>query len=183
MTNQIEIEESEQKFLIELSEQTKGDASAQISMYDIGAALGMDRNESSRAAETLMSWGLAEVRTLSGGIGITAEGLEDARKLGAVTGSLAGAGPRLGDAPIMDDLSRQGSEQIVMVLKNQTGKLALDFDVLTELMADLKTIDAQLTSSKPKTAIIRECFRSVKGILEKAGTDDSLAQVRALLGE
>ena len=50
-------------------------------------------------------------------------------------------------------------------------------------MADLKTIDAQLGSSRPKTGIIRECLRSIKAVLEGIGNGDSLVKIRALLGE
>ena len=54
---------------------------------------------------------------------------------------------------------------------------------MNELMADVKTIDAQLESSRPKAAIIRECLRSLKSVLEKAGDDASLGKIRELLGE
>ena len=101
-------------------------------------------------------------------------------------GGLSSAGGSTGaltDQSVMDPVSTQGVEQIAGELKSQAGNLGLDFDGLSELMADLKTIDAQLTSSRPKTAIIRECLRSIKGILEGVGKGDSLAKVRALLGE
>jgi len=48
-------------------------------------------------------------------------------------------------------------------------------------MADLKTIDAQMISPRPKTAIIRECFRSMKVTLEKAGNTGSLEEIDQLL--
>jgi len=63
------------------------------------------------------------------------------------------------------------------------GNLGLDFEGLSELMADLKTIDAQLSSSRPKTAIIRECLRSLKETLEGLADNESLVKVRSLLGE
>ena len=67
---------------------------------------------------------------------------------------------------------------------DQEGRIIeLDFDGLSELMADLKTIDAQLGSSRPKTAIIRECLRSLKSILEAASEGEILVKVRGLLGE
>jgi hypothetical protein len=78
---------------------------------------------------------------------------------------------KLGDEPVLNSGGRQAIGQVVSELKNQTGSLGLDFDTLSELMADLKTIEAQLDSSRPKTAIIRECLRSVLGVTEK--TKDS----------
>ncbi len=70
-----------------------------------------------------------------------------------------------------------------MELKSQAGNLGLDFDDLSELLADLKTIDAQLGSSRPKTAIIRECLGSIKETLEGLADNKSLGQVKTLLGE
>jgi hypothetical protein len=179
-TNQIK--EDEQKFLAELFKQTKGDISGQVSMYTVGAALEMDKELSKRTAEELIGWNLAEIRTLSGGIGITSEGVEEAKKLGAGGFQEEGA-VRLGNAAVTDDNARQAIEKIINDLKNRTGKLGLDFNALTELMADLKTIDAQLTSSKPKTAIFRECFRSVRGVLKNTADADTVRQISGLLGE
>ena len=72
--NNSELDESGQQFLIQLFEQTGGDSSAQASMYDVGEGLGLDRDTSLRVAETLMGLELVEIRTLSGGIGISTEG-------------------------------------------------------------------------------------------------------------
>jgi hypothetical protein len=63
------------------------------------------------------------------------------------------------------------------------GNLGLDFEGLSELMADLKTIDAQLGSSRPKSAIIRECLGSLKETLEGLAESESLVKIRGLLGE
>ena len=178
-----ELDETGQQFLIQLFEQTGGDSSAQTSMYDIGEGLGMDRDTSSRIAETLIGLQLVEIRTLSGGIGISTEGADEVKRL---TGGLppAGGSPgRLTDQPVMDPVSTQGVEQAAGELKSQAGNLGLDFDGLSELMADLKTIDAQLGSSRPKTAIIRECLRSIKGILEGTEKSEVLLKIQGLLGE
>ena len=178
-----ELDESGQQFLIQLFEQTGGDTSAQVSMYEVGEELGMDRDTSSRVAEILIGLQLVEIRTLSGGIGISVEGAEEVKVL---TGGLLPENDspgKLTDEPIMDSNSCRGVEQAADVLKIRAGNLGLDFDGLSELMADLKTIDAQLGSSRPKTAIIRECLRSIKTVLEDKADNESLAQVRVLLGE
>ena len=88
-----ELDESGRQFLIQLFEQTRGDPSVQVSMYDLGNDLGLDRDASSRVAEILMGLQLVEIRTLSGGIGISTEGVDEVRTLlgGAVlTGELHG---------------------------------------------------------------------------------------------
>ena len=178
-----ELDESGQQFLIQLFEQTRGEPSAQVSMYDVGKDIGMDRDTSSRVAETLIGLQLVEIRTLSGGIGISAQGADEVKSLmgGAV---LTGESHRqLTDQPIMDQISCQAVEQATGELKSKAGNLGLAFEGLSEMMADLKTIDAQLSSSRPKTAIIRECLRSLKETLEGLADNESLVKIRALLGE
>jgi hypothetical protein len=177
-----ELDESGQQFLIQLFEQTRGDTSAQASMYDVGNELGLDRDTSSRVAETLIGLQLVEIRTLSGGIGISAEGADEVKSLmggAALTDELH---RKLTDQPIMDQISSQAVEQAAGELKSKAGILGLDFEGLSELMADLKTIDAQLSSSRPKTAIIRECLHSLQQILGDLADTESLVKVRALLG-
>jgi hypothetical protein len=178
-----ELDEIDQQFLIQLFEETGGDPSAQVSMYDIGEGFGLDRDTSSRVAETLIGLQLVEIRTLSGGIGISTEGASEVSRLTGGVSPADSAPGKLTDQPVMDPISCRGVEQAAGELKSQAGNLGLDFDGLSELMADLKTIDAQLGSSRPKTAIIRECLRSLKSILEAASEGEILVKVRGLLGE
>jgi hypothetical protein len=177
MTDQIG--ENEKKFLLELFRQTNGNTAAKVSMYDVGAAIGLDKPEAKRMAEEMMAWGLIEVRTLAGGIAMTDQGLEKAGEMGAaVAGSDAGV--RLGNAPVLNDTARQAVGNLVAELKVGIAKSGLNFDLLNEVIADIRTIEAQLCSSKPKTAIIRECFLSIKGVLKATEYAD---HIRKLLGE
>ena len=178
-----ELDDSGQQYLIQLFEQTKGDTAAQVSMYDVGEGLGMDHDTSARVAENLIGLQLAEIRTLSGGIGISAEGTAEVKALMGGASSTGEAPGRLSDQPIMDAQSCRAVEQVADTLKSQTGNLGLDFDGLSEMMADLKSIDAQLGSSRPKTAIIRECLKSIKALLEAQAESESLRKVNGLLGE
>ncbi len=178
-----ELDETGQQFLIQLFGQTGGDSSLQVSMYDIGEELGLDRDTSSRVAETLIGLQLVEIRTLSGGIGISTEGASEVSRLTGGVSPAGGSPGKLTDQPVMDSISTRGVEQAAGELKSQAGNLGLDFNGLSELMADLKTIDAQLGSSRPKTGIIRECLRSIKEVLKDLTDSKSLVQVRALLGK
>jgi hypothetical protein len=180
---QDDIKESLPLFIVELYHRTLGDGSVKVSMYDIGESLGLDRKLSLRTAEELIGTGLAEIKTLSGGIGITADGVAEAQQLGASLQDSAGSNISLQDVPVLDESGHQAVEQVLTKLKGQTNQYALDFDSLAELMADLKTIDAQLSSPNPKTAIIRECFRSIVGLLQSMDNNDSLKSVKTLLGE
>jgi len=177
-----EIDISGQQFLIQLFEQTKGDSTLQVSMYDIGDQLGLERDIASAVAQELIGSMLVEIRTLSGGIGISAEGSQMAQKLIGPPESSSDEFAEFDDAPLLNTSGRQAVEQIASELKDQTGALGLDFDTLTELMADLKTIDAQLGSSRPKTAIIRACLHSVLAVLTNSGDNKISERIRTLVG-
>lgn len=176
-----EIDDLSQQFLIQLFEQTKGDIAIQVSMYDIGELLGMDREAASTVAQELMGLQLAEIRTLSGGIGISADGSARVKDLLGPMASDNSGSAELGDAPVLTSGGQQTVGQVVSELKNQTGSLGLDFDTLGELMADLKTMQAQLDSSRPKTAIIRECLRSVLGVVESTKDNRISVRIRKLV--
>jgi hypothetical protein len=176
-------QETLNRFMVELYLQTQGDPSNTVSWYDIGEAIGLDRVGSSHNAEELIGTGLAEIKTLNGGISITADGITEAELLGASLGAAGGSAPTLGDAPVLDDAGSHAVEQVTAVLKSQVGEKNLGFDSLSELMADLKSIDAQLSSTRPKTAVIRECFRSIMGVLKKANDADGAGRVKEFLGE
>jgi len=177
-----EIDITGQQFLIQLFEQTKGDSTSQVSMYDIGDQLGLDRDIASAVAQELIGSMLVEIRTLSGGIGISADGSQMAQKLIGPAESSSDEFAELDDAPLLNTSGRQAVEKIASDLKVQTGSLGLDFDTLTELMADLKTIDAQLGSSRPKTAIIRACLRSILAVLTNSGDNQISERIRRLVG-
>jgi hypothetical protein len=177
-----DMDEAARQFLKNLFEQTGGQSSRQVSLYDVGAALGWDRDAASRAAQDLMAAGLVEIRTLSGGIGISAQGADMVQPtLGS--GNRNAAITRLGSSRIMDKAAGQAVERVCDDIKAQAGSLGLDFDTLAELMADLKTIADQLGSSRPKTAIVREGLRSLEGVLKQLAGNKNLACVRALIGD
>jgi len=178
-----ELGEIEQQFLAALFEQTKGDVSVQVSMYTIGEALGMDRDAATMVAQELMGRQLAEIRTLSGGIGISVDGSKMIEELMGTPASGSPESANLGNTPVLKTQARQTVAQIVSDLKNQTGSYGLNFDDLDELMADLKTMEAQLGSARPKTAIVRECLRSILGVVAKTGNSQIIDRLRKLVAE
>ena len=183
MINPDDTLDQDQHFLIELYQQSHGDPSVQVSMYDIGTVLGLERAVAQQTAEHLIGQGLVEIRTLTGDIGISAEGIAAAVKLGAQGGKTDQTIIRLGSAPTMDKDVCEVVSQVVAALKIQAGSLGLDFDPLTELVADLNTIAMQMTSARPKTDIIRACLKSIAAVLATTNDRQSLMQVQNLLGE
>ncbi|MFZ0610762.1 MAG: hypothetical protein WAM73_00845 [Desulfobacterales bacterium] len=178
-----ELEENGRNFLLSVYKQTKGDPAAVVSMYAVGSELGLDRSAASHLAEDLMGWMLLEVRSLSGGVGITPGALEE---IEASEFSESGArenSARLGSEPVITGEVRQAVERVTAALKQQIGSIGLSYDGLAEVMADVKTIEAQLDSSRPKTAIVRACLGSLKAVFAEAGARDCTGLVSELLGE
>ena len=178
-----ELDKNEKDFLLYLYRETGGDPSVQVSMYEAGSALGFDREASSRVTEDLIGWEMVELRTLSGGIGISEKAIKEIEDSGLAANERADSLATFGEDSIIDDHARQVVEQITAELKNRAGSLGLDFDCLSAVLADLKTIDAQLDSPQPKTAILRECFRSLKAALESVEADETADRIGRLLKE
>jgi hypothetical protein len=176
MDLETELTQDEQRFLRALHNRLGGDPTGSASMFDVGESLGIDRAESSRIAENLMGWEMVEVRTLAGAIGITsaaADLMGESDREGQAAG--------LGSASVIDDGVRQRVETLITDLKSRIGEMGLPFDSLSEMTADLKSIDAQLASPKPKTAILRACFESIAHVLSQTGKSDPHQRVQDFL--
>jgi hypothetical protein len=174
-------DEQTSRFFSAFLKETGGDPASQVSLYDMGERIGLDRNEASRAAENIMAEGWAEVRTLSGGIGITQKGIDAAAALGGGGNKGQEVISGLGSGALLEVGARQSVETVVAGLKLRTESAGLGFEVLAEMVADLRTIEAQLASPRPKTAILRACFKSILGLLSSAGVTGKLEPIKQLL--
>ncbi len=172
----------EKTFLMETVRRTKGDCKTQASMYDIGNDLGMDKADASGIAEALMGYGCLEIRTLSGGIAVTEAGLDLAVELGAEIGGRKRDDSRaLNDRPVLDEAMRAAVETLMTDIKSMAGGLNLDYDAIDELTADLRTVDAQLMSPKPKTSILAACLNSIRNTLKASGVEPIEKRLEILL--
>jgi hypothetical protein len=165
-------------FLERLVDDVKLDVSCTVSMYELGEAIGYDRDAVTEITGTLISAGFIEIRTLAGGISITGLGLEVLDKEGVRSGN----GIALFAGEIVDERSMATVKRVLNDLKEKIGNLSLEFSVLAELLADIKTIDVQLTSPKPKAAILKTCFVSIRSVLKKGGQVENIKQIDILLG-
>jgi len=59
-------------------------------------------------------------------------------------------------------------KEIIQSLKDSIDQLGLEQQQKDDLEAEIQTIDAQMSSSKPKAAIITECLGSIRRIIEGA---------------
>jgi hypothetical protein len=157
-----------QRYLVELYQMTAGDVSAQVSMFEVGTAMGLEKTEAGKLAEELIGDGLAEVKTLSGGIGITAEGIQRVQADGAGKPATA-AELDLGRGPVLEEEAVAAVSSLLADVKTQLSKTSATYDQLEEMVMDLKTIDVQLLSPRPKSAIVRETLRSLHSAFNTIG--------------
>ena len=179
--NETSLDEAGKQFLSELFKVSNGDISAKVSMYEIGETLGMDRGQANFITSELVGFDFVEIRTLSGAIGITRQGVDAAEQLGAGS-SRSKEKLHLGNETVLSEAGKNACDLMVANIKSNTGKMDLNFDGMSEMMADLKTIDAQLSSPKPKTVIIREAFRSIQSVTKSAGNKEISDRIQELIG-
>lgn len=165
-------------YLYELYTRTGGDPEAQVSMYDVGQTLGMEKNEAGSMAESLYIQGLAELKTLSGGIGITREGMAVLEiKIPAAPGEALS----LGNGPVLDDQGRAALDIILPEIKKNISDNRMPYPKIEETIMDIKTIEIQMLSPRPKTAVIREILKSVHANFEASGPKDLAVKLNSLV--
>lgn len=167
-----------QVFLSELDRLAQGDMQQQISMYDIGDNLGLDKSETESLAQSLYIQEFAELKTLSGGMVITVKGLKSLGKSvePAVDGLYA-----LTDGLILTDEDREYLNQLLTDVKNLVPDLRLKYELINELVIDIKTIEVQLLSEKPKTGVIKEVCKSMIPNLSESVSADILTKIKHMI--
>ncbi len=181
MTEASSLPDSSLLFFRSLFIKTGGDTQKQVSMHEIGNEAGLDKSASKNIAEELMSLGLIDIRTLSGGIGLSEEGALEAQRWFSDIPGIGPAGITLGNHPVVGEKNGAVITDILTGLKPRIGKLGMAFDDLTELLADIQSLEAQLRSSRPKTAIVRECFRSMLPVLARSSETETLSRIKSFL--
>ncbi len=167
-------------FLEELHRRTQGDQQSQASMYEVGASMGLAKGEAGSLAEELMVAGLVELRTLSGGISITREGLSS---LGLSAPAPPADGPELkfSDGPTANKTDREILCRLIDTMKTSLSGLKLEYNQLEEIIIDLKTMEVQLLSPAPKVAVCRELLRSLHVSFQVIGNKTVTSQLLPLI--
>lgn len=171
---------TEKAYLKAMVEHSQADPGNQVSMYTVGEAIGMDRETASQVCQELMAFGLVEIRSLSGGVGITVDGLAFSGQPGH--GGSAAGGAQLKQGPILDDDDNVSVTAVLDDLKNSAGQWKLTYDQMAEFVADVKTIETQLLSPRPKTAVVKAVCGSIEALLKKVGDTSAAAKVHTLAG-
>lgn len=165
-------------YLDQLYRMTEGELDSQISMHDVGSAIGLDRGEAGRIAQELMVQGFVELKTLAGGIAITQEGLNS---LGvAVSPSKESGGMlKLGQDINASEQDLETANNLTTMIKDELPELKLEYPALETVVLDLKTLELHLLSQKPRNGVIRELFLSIKDGL-KTNTSSKCLSITTL---
>jgi Mn-dependent DtxR family transcriptional regulator len=173
-----DLNSQEKSYLEELYRMTSGDATVQASMHDVGAAIGLDKEAAGKLAEELIAQGYVEIRTLSGGIGITELGIESAQTSAGGANSL---GWRLGETTILDEKGCEAVEAALEAIKSAVGKNHAQYPQMETLVIDIKTIEIQMLSPQPKTSVIREVLRSLQQTLSAIDMTNEASVIQQML--
>jgi hypothetical protein len=183
MTEASSLPDTSLNFFRALFIKTGGNPDKQVSMHDIGNEAGLDKSATKNISEDLMSLGWIDIRTLSGGIGLTADGILEAQSRFTDIPGNGTAEMTLGKHPVVGGKNGAVITDILTDLKPRIGKLGMAYDDLTELIADIQSLEAQMRSSRPKTAIIRECFRSMLPTLARSSETQTQARIKSFLAD
>jgi len=170
-------------FLQQLYRMSGGEMSADVSMYLIGEQLGLDKGEAAALAEDVIIDGFAELKTLAGGVSLTAKGLEALGKGGDSTAG--GEDPSayvLGTNEILDEADSRAVAAIIDEIRKVAAD-AVDYEDLEELVIDIKTVEVQLLSSRPKTAVVKAVLASLGNLMGRIGKSTLAAKIHTLTGE
>jgi len=166
-----DLSQPERLFLAALIEAAKGAPGASVDMYKIGTRLGMDKEEARRLGEELIGRWLVEIKSLSGAVGVTEEGLKVAAEL-----NLSGAGAPSGPGEVLETEPVAGTDLELSILapkaaaglRELTARLLaraeaadLDREARFELTSDLCCLTSQLGSPRPKAGVVRETLLSL----------------------
>jgi hypothetical protein len=170
---------SQQKSYLEaLYRITGGDPTIQASMHDAGKAIGLDREDAGKLAETLIAEGYLEIRTLSGGVGMTQLGIESGK---AGTEAPDSADLHLSNTTILDEKDRTVVEAALEAIKNAVGKNNVPYPQMETVVMDIKTIEVHMLSPQPKTAVVREVFLSLQQTLSALHITDQASAIQKML--
>jgi hypothetical protein len=147
-----ETESTADRFLAAICEQTGGDPGRSVSMWAAGEGLGFDRNQTENVAMELVSEGLLEVKSLSGGVSLTESGLARARNVAPTSGETGG-----------------GLPEFVESLEKALPKMNLPPVLRVDLELDARVLRMQLTRSAPLAAVVKAVLGEVKARLKTVG--------------
>ena len=176
----VESDQGKKQFLEVIWQATSGETGVQVSMYEIGDTLGLDRTQSSAIAEELIVDGYAELVTLSGGVAITAEGLLFCGKA-QQTGETQ-LHQRLSGDTILSGGDVELINSTIAAVRGMGDLHSLEFEMLETLMMDVKTLEVQLLSPSPKFGIVSAIIAAIAETISKTSNQVVSDRLQGLIG-
>lgn len=170
------------QFLHQLYQMCGGDSTTDVSMYAIGDQLGLDKNSAGSVAEDLIIDGFAELKTLAGGITITAKGLDELGKSEGAAGDPPSTVHRLGSQETLTDDDLEAVGRVLDEVKQVVCSTVQRYDDAEELIVDIKTIDVQLLSPRPKTSVIKAVLAAIARQCRRHGEQQIAVRLNTLAG-
>lgn len=191
------------RFLHRLYERTDGDYYALEDMWEVGADVGLTRDETDRAMEYLNGEGLATHRALGGAVAITHAGLREVERalstpeapthyfpavinvlqVQSMVGSQIQQGSN-GSTQTQSQSITQNElaaiQALVTALQSELGTLGFGAEAKAEADAEIQTLKAQLQSSKPKSNIVRESLKTLRNLVEGVASNAVAADILPL---
>ncbi len=185
------IQETQRKrfqFLQRLYEVTQGNEDISVNLWELEAELGLAHYETNRIESFLRGEGLIKHIALGGIIGITHRGIVEVELALSKPDEPTTYFPPINYIHVEQMIGsqiQQGTNQSSQVLtysandfeailkfvadlKSQLFELRLNAETQAEVESDIATIESQIKSPRPKSAIIKECLISLRKILEGA---------------
>ena len=166
-------------FLFELCTMAAGDTSTRISMYEVGTAVGLTRPEAEAIVQELAVESQVELMSLSGAISITQAGLAALEMAAPVA---AGDAVVLGGDIVLQQEVRRVVEKLCSEIKAALPGKIHEYPLLEEIVIDLKTIEVQLLSPRPKTEVIRSQLLCLAASCRSAGLGPLAERLTAISG-
>lgn len=148
-------------YLNQVKDMTGADPDQQASMYDAGEALGLDRSQAEEMAQALFIEEYAELKTLSGGIGITEAGL-NALGVSLPKSAKGNARDTISREYMMTEEDRQVLDRLLEEVKTAIAGQPADYTLLDTVVTDIKTMELHMLSPEPKTGVIRALIDSLR---------------------
>lgn len=189
------------RFLNRLYEMTDGNTSNIVSMWDVGDTAQLSRNEAENVVNYLVGEHLLEHRTLGGGIAITHHGIVEVERALSTpespthyfppvvnivnVQSMIGSQIQQGThGSTQSQVATQNDIEAIRALISKFGacvhELPISEQEKTDAQAELRTVEAQLASSKPKLPILRESLKTLRNLAEGVASNAIAASLLPL---
>jgi hypothetical protein len=194
------------QFLNRVYELSGGSQFHFVNMYEIGQEFGFDRESTIDIAQYLSEEGLIENEDTGGNLTISHHGVCEVEEALSnpdkpttyfppvniihvsqmINSQIQQGSPGATQAITFAQEKYDELKKVLLALKESIDQLNLQVEQKSDLQAEIQTIEAQMSSSKPKATIITESLGSIRRILEgavgSAIASSLLSKILALLG-